>query len=201
MASKPTAAPAAPSGNGKLLELRREGDSWEVRFLSEPRTSPQALWFHLKVSDVAHAPVRFVWDPQQLHTLRPVLKADDGDWRRCEAVTVAETPDGRKQVVFEQSEPCQCVSAAFCYPYGPDDLAATLDELADTWERTVIGLSGEGREFLRLRLGADRAGAGEAARPGAYFVARQHAGETPGSWVMDGILRFVASDAAEAREG
>jgi hypothetical protein len=30
-------------------------------------------------------------------------------------------------------------------------------------------------------------------RPGLYLVARQHSGETPGSWVLDGFLRHVAS--------
>ncbi len=205
MANEPTVAPAPLSGNGKLLELRREGDFWEVRFISEPRTSPQALWFHLRVSNVGDAPVRFVWEsadlllgnPQRLHTLRPVLRADDHDWQRCEEVAVVTTPDGRRHVVFEQAEPCECVSAAFCYPYGPEDLAATLGGLGDAWERSTIGLSGEGREFPRLRLAAEPS---EEARPGVYFVARQHAGETPGSWLMDGILRFVASDAPEARE-
>jgi len=51
-------------------------------------------------------------------------------------------------------------------------------------------MTGQGRPLPRLR----------AARPdavaGAYVVARQHSGETPGSWVLDGLLRAV-SEAAE----
>lgn len=27
---------------------------------------------------------------------------------------------------------------------------------------------------------------------GFYFIARQHSGETPGSWVLDGLLKYLA---------
>jgi predicted deacylase len=42
-----------------------------------------------------------------------------------------------------------------------------------------------GRVFNRLPDGA---------RPGVYLTARHHAGETPGSWALDGLLRHVAAD-------
>ena len=208
MKDAPVVGPAAVCGNGKLLELRRDEDGvHEVRFISEPRSSPQALWFNIEVSELGASAVRFVWDcadttlgnPAHLDILRPVLKADEGDWRRCEAVQVVDTPDGRRQVVFEQAEPCERVCAAFCYPYAPDDLAATLSDLGDAWERTVIGLTTEGRELPRLRLAGTDSPA-EPERPGVYLMARQHAGETPGSWVMDGILRFVAGEDSQAQE-
>ncbi len=204
MSAEPTFAPAAMSGNGKLLELTRDKKTWVVRFISEPRTSPQPLWFSFELSDVGGCPVRLIWDTvditlgggSNLDTLRPVLRADDGDWRRVPDVEVVTTTDGRSQVVFEQAEPCERLGAAFCFPYGPDDLQATLHELPGAWDDSVIGLSREGREFRRLRQ-ANVSGDGK--RPGVYFMARQHAGETPGSWLMDGVMRFLAGDSDEAR--
>ncbi|MFO8007097.1 MAG: hypothetical protein R6V05_05095, partial [Candidatus Brocadiia bacterium] len=80
---------------------------------------------------------------------------------------------------------CRQAAAAFCYPYTPADLSRTLKALGAVWRREPIGLSGRGRPLLRLR-------AGVAQGPGAYIAARQHAGESPGSWVLDGLLRAVA---------
>ena len=192
------------SGNGRLLELRRGESAWVVRFMPESRTSPQALWFNFSLSGLDGAPVRLIWDnaditlggAANLDQVRPVLRADRGDWRRVDEVGVIQTPDGRRQVVFEQSEPCEALQVAFCYPYGPEDLQATLDELDGAWEPAVIGLTREGRELPRLRQIERRI---DGPLPGVLFMARQHAGETPGSWLMDGILRFIASDDPVAR--
>jgi len=174
-----------------------------VRFASEPRTSPQPLWFHVQVSGLAGDTLRFVWDladitlgnREELALLRPVLRADGGPWTRAEAVEPVRLPDGRRQVHFAHTGGADTVAAALCYPYASVHLDATLAELRGAWERSPIGITGEGRTLERLRL----AGA-EGPRPGVYLMARQHAGETPGSWVLDGVLRFLASDDAVARE-
>ncbi|MGD9497722.1 MAG: M14 family zinc carboxypeptidase [Armatimonadota bacterium] len=196
---RPVAGPAEVSGNGLITGIARAGDRWEVSFVSEPRTSPQPLWFHVTVAGVGGAAVAFRWQNaditlgarDELHLLRPVLRADEGAWERCAGVEVDESPDGRQQVRFEHPGGADKVAAALCYPYAPQDLEATVAAVGDLWEQAVIGATGEGRPLLRLRL-AGASGAGT--RPGLYLLARQHAGETPGSWVLDGILRFLAGD-------
>ena len=209
MEAEPVFERGAVSGNGKLLELTRANECWEARFISEPRTSPQALWFHVQLTGLQGAPVRFIWDsadltlgdPRALHLVRPVLRADGGPWRRAGAVRAPDTPDGRRHVVFTHEGGADRVAAAFCYPYTPEDLSATLDALPGVWETTTIGLTGDGRELPRLRLAGKRRGRSPA---GLYLLARQHAGETPGSWLLDGILRFAAGDEEPAqafREG
>ncbi len=204
MSQEPMVRPGAISGNGCILGVQRAGSGWEVAFASEPRTSPQPLWFHIEASGLGGAPVEFVWEHADIclgsHTelarLRPVLRADGGDWTRVQAVTVDQLDDGRKHVRFSHAGGAEAVAAAFCYPYAPPDLDATLADAASPWERCSIGVTHEGRPVTRLRLAGERGGE----RPGLYLMARQHSGETPGSWGLDGILRHLASDADEARE-
>ncbi len=199
MALRPVAVPADVGGNGLILDVERSGDGWLVSFTPEPRTSPQPLWFHIEVTGLGGAPVGFVWedadialgDREELHLLRPVIRADGGDWGRCTRTTVVDLPDGRRQVCFGHAGGARKVAAALSYPYGPHELETTLAELGDAWPRSPIGVTGEGRALERLRL--DRAD-DDRPRAGLYLMARQHAGEAPGSWVLDGILRFLASD-------
>ncbi|MGC9318839.1 MAG: M14 family zinc carboxypeptidase, partial [Armatimonadota bacterium] len=202
MSQTPRAGPAQHSGNGAIISIARQTQSWEVVFASEPRTSPQPLWFHIEVTDLRGAPVVFAWENadltlgnrNELHLLRPVLRADGGSWRRSEGVEVVALPDGRRQVRFEHPGGAESVAAAFCYPYGPPELEAALADVGDAWSASPIGITGEGRTLMRLRL----AGREQTPRPGLYLLARQHAGETPGSWVLDGILRLLAGESDEA---
>ncbi len=204
MDEQPTIGPADVSGNGHIIDLRREGSGWRVSFASEPRTSPQPLWFHIQASGLSGAGVEFVWenpdiclgDRNAIDQLRPVLKIDGGPWRRVQAVTLDETADGRRRLRFQHHGDTDSVAAAFCFPYAPGDLNATLEQTGQAWERCTIGVTHQSRPLHRLRLGGDRGGT----RPGLYLMARQHAGETPGSLVLDGILRFLATDDEDAPE-
>lgn len=202
MIAQPIFSPSGMSGNGHLLDMKLVENEWQVRFLSESRANPQPLWFNFQLTGLGGRAVRFVWDcadsylgaPAQLDRDRPALRVDEADWARVAEVEALDTPDGRRQLVFRTPGPCDTVQAAFCYPYGPDDLKATLDELGDAWQTTVIGLTGEGRELTRLRLSGDV----EGIRPGLYLTARQHCGETPGGLALDGLLRFLAGDTPQA---
>jgi hypothetical protein len=199
------AGPAPASGNGVILDVRKRSGAWIVRFLSEPRTSPEPLWFHIECSGVGGALVHFVWenasgclglhDPAALEHVRPVVRHDDGPWHRVEGVALKRLPQGGHAVSFEATGGNVRTAAAFCYPYVQADLEETLREIGPPWRRHVLGLTTGGRPLLRLE--APSAGRGRKG-PAAYILARQHAGETPGSWVLDGLLRAVA---AERRSG
>lgn len=203
MSSAPVVRPGRVSGNGCILRVEPAGEGWEVAFASEPRTSPQPLWFHIEAAGLGGAPVEFVWENpdiclgsrSELHLLRPVLRPGHGDWTRCGEVALDEHDDGRRSLRFSHEGGTETVAAAFCFPYGLEQLETTLAETGDAWERCVIGVTTEGRPLPRLRLRGD----GVRRRPGLYLCARQHAGETPGSWALDGILRFLAGEDEEAR--
>lgn len=189
------------SGNGVVVDVRREGKGWAVGFMSEPRNAPECLWFHLGCSGAAGRRIRFVWlnaylclgtgSAEALENVRPVLRLDGGNWRRVEAVEVIERPLGGHILGFSTPTRCRRAAVAVCYPYGPDDLEVTLRESSEPWKAEAIGLTSYGRQLLRLHAEPDRSRRG---RPGLYIVARQHAGEVPGSWVLDGILRALAQE-------
>jgi hypothetical protein len=78
---------------------------------------------------------------------------------------------------------------AYCYPYGLPDVETLVRETGGYWHVDSIGVSQGGRSLLRL---SNDCGQVDDRRPGLYLLARQHAGETPGSWVLDGFMRHVA---------
>ncbi|MBP6963880.1 MAG: hypothetical protein KBC96_05680 [Armatimonadetes bacterium] len=192
--SEPRVRRALKSGNGVVHEVTWEDGRWVVRFLSEPRTSPQSLWFSLEADNLQGKPVRFVWmnadhtlgNAGALGNIRPVLRVSGGGWMRCLEVEVVTADDGRLELAFEHNRPSDRVAVAFCYPYCSDHFQLTLDETRLPAPAT-IGITGQGRPLPRLRL----PGSGGA---GVYLMARQHAGETPGSWVLDGLIRALAKD-------
>ena len=198
--------PAAVSGNGVVLDVRRERRSWVVEFMAESRNSPESLWFHLQCTGAGGRKIRFAWlnahvclgtgSAEAMANVRPVVRLDNGDWQRINEVEVVERPTGGHFLTFATPTPCRRAAVAFCYPYGPDELDATLKETGGFWEVEAIGLSAKGRQLLRLHAHPDRERRG---RPGAYVVARQHSGETPGSWVLDGLLRAVAAEEPPGR--
>lgn len=190
---------AAPlAGNGTIVDLWSDvstaGLHREVRFLAEPRSSPQPLWFHLAAEGLAGCTISFIWanadtslgDSRRLDRVRPVMRVDGGEWFRCPDVRVEETADGRRELRIDFTGGADRLALALCYPYTVDDLVATL-QAAELEPWAVLGATGGGRALPRLRVRA----AGEATG-GVYVLARQHAGETPGSWVLDGMLRALA---------
>lgn len=192
--SEPRVSRASKSGNGVVHKAAWEDGRWVVRFLSEPRSSPQSLWWHLEADNLQGKPVRFVWmnadqalgNANKLADIRPVMRHSGGGWMRCPSVEVVTADDGRRELAFEHTRPSERVAVAFCYPYGLDHFRLAVDE-ARLPAPDIIGVTGEGRPLPRLRL--SRRG-----EYGVYIMARQHAGETPGSWVLDGIMRSLAAD-------
>ncbi len=80
-------------------------------------------------------------------------------------------------------------------PYRLSDLDRLLSELRGRpeVEITPIGKTVEGRPLEIIRVGAP------AAAHAALFRARAHAWEPGGNWVLEGLLRFLASDDPAAR--
>ncbi len=179
----------------------------EVGFTAQPMNGPEVMWFRFRIerapggSDHA-ASLRLVWrhwgnalgaaEDSLIDAVRPVVRRSGEDWQRLEACQRIELPDGRVWPAWEMKGLAagQSLDVALCYPYGPDEVAALVSETNTTWRADTIGLSQEGRPLTRLSNDAGLPGDG---RPGLYVVARQHAGETPGSWVLDGLLRELAA--------
>ena len=84
---------------------------------------------------------------------------------------------------------------ALCYPYGMPDIDRLITDTGGFWHADTIGVSQAARPLVRL---SNSYGEVPGSRPGCYFIARQHSGETSGSWVLDGLLRQLASYGSDA---
>jgi hypothetical protein len=195
-----------PHGNACDISIAVGEQRAEVGFAADPHGGPECLWFCFRLSrdetEVPTGEVRLVLkhpynmlggDPAQ--DMRPVIRYQDGDWTRLEAGTVEGLADGRSRVVWVIEEPLSYVDLAACYPYGVPDVEALIRETEGYWHADTIGVSQGARPLVRLSNNYGTAGDD---RPGLYLVARQHAGETPGSWVLDGLLRYIASLGSDA---
>ncbi|MFS0612449.1 M14-type cytosolic carboxypeptidase [Lederbergia ruris] len=191
-----------PGGNGQLLNSKQWDDGVEIEFSAEcKRGEPQALWFHFRVEGAQGSRIRCVlsnvsqcfgsigdWDRNA-----PVYQVKGGKWKRVTSVKIRENEHLIPEVIFDIETVDPQVEVAFCYPYQTKDLEETLKD-QDIWKQAVIGLSQQNHPITRLY---NDLGDEHQPKQGIYLLARQHSGETPGSFVLDGILQYLASDAGK----
>ena len=211
-----------PYGNACDIEVVERGTTSDVRFAADPHGGPECLWFCFRLAaegpppaarpprrtEVPPADEPRSGGPPAADRVRLVLKHPDGmlgvgrgenlravvrspqaDWRRLPAPSVEALPDGRHRIAWDVPAPAPWLDVALCYPYGMPDVQRLVEETGGYWRADPIGVSQGGRPIVRLSNGPGEAGG---QRPGLYLVARQHSGETPGSWVLDGLLRRLA---------
>ena len=190
-------------GNACDIEVREEGNTALVEFAADPHGGPECLWFCFRVRrdegtfDPQVGKVQLVLkhfgnilggsDPS---AIRPVARYEGDAWQRLEPGTADNSPDGRVRACWTIEAPTSYVDVALCYPYGRADLHELVNETDGFWRCDTIGVSQAARSILRL---SNDYGAIDGDRPGLYLIARQHSGETPGSWVLDGFLRQIAT--------
>lgn len=126
--------------------------------------------------------------------LHPVVRDPGSDWRRLPAPDAYALPDGRKHVSWITTMAGESLDVAASFPYGMEDFEQLLAVTDKRFHRDTIGVSQGGRPIMRL---ANDYGQPGSTRPGMYLLARQHAHETTGGWVLDGILRGIV-EAGEA---
>jgi len=188
-----------PGGNAVDIHIGQHEGIPEVQFASDPCGGSEALWFYLKIEEsqpdpVKHTKIRLVWKyienmngVSDAPTCVPVCMGPGPTWSRLKQGDETRTPDGRRQLCWVIPHPASFVEIAFCFPYGQAELSATLDRAKDYWMTAGIGVSQNGHPITRV---SNSVGSPAGSQPGIYIVARQHAGETPGSWVLDGLLRY-----------
>jgi hypothetical protein len=188
-----------PGGNACSISLEVNGDTTRIAFAPDPHGGPETLWFHFKVRrTVPCAPSTLelslehsynMLGGHQPQHLRPVIRYAESDWQRLPAPRIEEQADGRARVLWTIAAPPTSAEVAVCFPYGTNDLDALLQASDDYWKCDEIGVGQRGTPLLRL---ANDYGRLENERPGLYLIARQHSGETPGSWALDGFLHHLA---------
>lgn len=191
-----------PFGNACNVSVGIEDGIPVVSFAADPHGGPESLWFCFRLMDFSPSKdragkvklvlkhVRNMLGGNAPANIRPVVKPHDGDWERIGPGTSEKSPDGRESASWLIDAPDPFCDVAFCYPYGRADVDLLVEESNGCWKKDVIGVSQAARPLIRLSNGY---GEEKSDRPGLYLTARQHSGETPGSWVLDGFLRHVAT--------
>ncbi len=193
-----------PFGNACDVSVSVDGDQAVVQFASDPHGGPECLWFCFRMRRSNSLPpggqVKLLWrhfdnvlgghDPR---SIQPVVRVSGGDWQRLGPGTVESLPDGRQAASWLMPGPDEFADVALCYPYGPEHVENLVDQTGGYWQCDTIGLSQNARAIRRL---SNDYGQPEGNRPGLFLIARQHSGETPGSWVLDGFLREIADAGA-----
>src|SRR4051794_35499028 len=176
-----------------------------VRVSADPGASPRPLWFYFQ-AEAVDAPELAVELANAADCLgprhgwnnaRPVYQLPGEPWRRsapgryqeAEPSTGAPRPG---TFHFSVPAPGGAVAVAYCFPYTLADLDAFRRRLGSQrrlcWE--VAGQSAAGRPV--------RIGSVVAAQPPAaaslWVVARQHAGESPASFALEGMVEALLAD-------
>ena len=191
-----------PFGNVCDVEITEQARPAEVKFSPSPHGGPETMWFCFRIvrqgGSALPATIRLILknstnmlgggsrDPS---TMRPVVRDSRHDWRRLDAPRVQLLPDGRRLLSWNVKAGGKYLEVAWCYPYGPVEVDALVAQSKKRWRKDTIGVSQGSRPIIRL---ANEYGREGSRRPGLYLIARQHSGETPGSWVLEGFLQRIA---------
>lgn len=170
------------------------------------RLSPnrQMTWWNFKVqtSPAAHGgqlrlrfrPVTSCWNGTPAPALRrdpltTAVSSDGHTWRTLPLHTSTEAGFAKE---FSLPITGPCMHVAHLVPYNDSDLQATLGQLRGGPEVRIyrLGATVEGRPLEMVEIGA------AAARGQVLLRARAHPWETGGSWVLEGLMRFLVSPAA-----
>ena len=177
-------------------------------FTPLPTGAPEAMWFHFQLhpSPALNATrIRCVLryfenllgnhPGADVHGMHPVYRTEQRDWTRCETIARHEREDGQIDASWEVPGDEGPVQVALCYPYTHAQLDQLHADTGEAWTVSGIGVTENGREIQRWY---NRGGEPEGSAPGIYCLARQHASETPGSWVLDGFLRHMTEQGSDA---
>lgn len=164
-----------------------------IRFTAEAKGGPERLWFDFELDCQSDSSSELILELHHGNTLlggscssglRPVWQPDQDDWQRLPAPDCTEHDDGRFIWRWSLPMPKQRARIATCFPYQRHELNTFLDS-TQILRCDEVGVSASGRAMPRIlnqepRIGSERAG--------VFVTARQHAGESPGSWVLEGLL-------------
>ncbi|MCC7204995.1 MAG: hypothetical protein IT441_07930 [Phycisphaeraceae bacterium] len=204
-------------GNAADVHIDAASSPPTIAFSAHPHGGPEAIWFHFRLErDPDASPpgnqIRLLLrhylslaytHPDLTANIRPVIRTPGtpgSDWQRLDAPQRIDLPDGQIDLawIISSPPPGGSLEIALCPPYGPAEVEQLITDTHGYWHTDTIGVTPAGRPLTRLsnRYGSPPGSDEPRLRPpgagGIFLIARQHAGETPGSWVLDGLLRELA---------
>lgn len=191
--------------NYALPELRQSADEIVFAFTAHPNGGREAMWFHVALQNDGLTPVPEVMTVMVKHLesllcggtglFRPVICYNKSAWERLPVGARLVRGDGYSSLGWQvrTPKPGEIFEMALCYPYRLADLEELLKDTAGFWRCDELGASGDGRAVIRL---SNTYGDPAIPRKSVFLLARQHAMETSGAWVLDGVLRRLAEQEA-----
>lgn len=186
-------------GGSGVVVSRPWRDAVTIVLSSEP-VGAERLWFYVRIdSDTVIQPWLVVEKDQGTHqknwdVVRPVFSTDGRDWVRATEVRHERSlwrRARRRQATFRFRAPMasKTLWVAYSYPYTPTMLSSYLKSLEGDARviRSTLGVSARGRQIPRLSIGS-LSDPGNSLRPRIWVVAREHSGETPSSYVLEGLV-------------
>lgn len=200
-----------PSGAAENVYLKSDG---AIAFsIPEEPGGGEYLWFYFEVSGMTSPDAEFVLENAagahqtggRWQITRPVFSVDGRNWIRA-VETRYSRESGITQIfgspVFRFRSPvsAETLRVAYCYPYTSEDLGDLLDHLK--MESGIIlsslGESEEGRSIIRVDL-ESRLNAPDGGVPQIWVICREHPGETPASFVCEGMMEALLNHPAGQR--
>jgi hypothetical protein len=185
----------------------READ-WIIHF-SAPLDGAllgESLWFCFRIRGAAGKKLRFI-QQEMNHTLGPFSQATyavtgpviregtEGEYKRIPKENTLFIPD---PICFTFSVMPQSDETyiAFCHPYQYADLLRFIKKYPQELMLKYIGKTAEGRSYPVLIAGDN----GDSRKKIIFASARQHSGETPASFVLEGFIdAYFGIDKAACR--
>jgi len=185
-------------GNATAVNIIGDTDLPEIIFTVAPHGHAEALWFCFEVIEtepekvtasrikITLKYVRNLAGCNEIQELKPVYQPKGQQWFRMKSGHANIASDGQISASWTIPYPAPSTTIAFCYPYGRTELATMMQKSKGYWHQDSIGVSQHGRNIIRLSNNYGKTGGNQL---GIYIIARQNAGETPGTWVLDGMLQ------------
>lgn len=181
---------------GGADEIRISGDT--VEFAAPRKGCPRPMWFCLRVAGAAGRMVRFrlvnggqCLGGDHVAVTQPVWRDALGRWRRVPRTSCRYAGGVLEFALRPNGE----TVVASCYPYQLADLESWLAGLRQPATWVTKGRSAGGRPVHLVEVADPRREAGTL----VCVTARQHAGETPGSFVVEGMVAELLRPAARPR--
>ena len=189
------------AGAAENLHCRKDG-SIGFSIPKDPGGN-EYLWFYFKVSSDSKKPLEFVLEnAESAHQTgwrwkisRPLFSTDGRTWIRAKETSYKDvfglaSKLGRRPVFrFRSPITADTLWVAYSYPYTNSDLTAFLKTIENSQNVAIsaLGKSQEGREIVKVQIIEDQV-LDKEKKPWIWFIGREHPGETPLSFVCEGII-------------
>lgn len=179
---------AFPGGNVAVPRLLSPG---HLQFAAAAHGSPRPLWFYFRVRGAPGPQLccelmnaeDCLGPASGWSNARPVYSPDGKQWRRVER---GDYHPARGSFRFQVPVAGEAVWIAYCYPYTGADLERFLASLSSPPAVSELCRSESGRPVPYVRLGNQ-----DDPRRVIWILARQHAGESPASFTVEGLLECL----------